>query len=155
MAMDPLGSQSLLAYQGVLAQGGTRGQAVAQALAAGRAQATGISAMVSSAGSVDPVAALSGGSASQALTSLAFDTSSDKTSAVKAMLATLGGSSGLTSLFTNSDGVPISAAALSPGPTAALVRYAYSQTQDPAEAARQALATAQQTQQASALNLLA
>ena len=156
MDVNATGALSSYAYQSALSKTGSSSQALIQALAAGQSQAADVGSLLASVGSVDPIAALSGGSNSQALTSLAYNASAslgNGASAVQAMLATLTG--GSSALFSGSDGLPVSAAALSPGNTEALLRYTYDQSQDPKTSAKQAAASAQQALLTSGLDLLA
>ena len=156
MEISAMGALSSYAYQSSLAQTGNASQALIQALASGRSQAANAGALVSSAGFVDPISALAGGSNSQALTSFAYGASADSGNgpqALRAMLASLGG--GVSAFAPSSDGLPVSAAAISPGATQALLRYAYDQSQDPEAAVKQAVLSAQQFVSTSALNLLA
>ena len=126
-------------YRMALARTGSPSQALTQALAAGQSQAAGVGGLVASAGPGDEASLLAGAAASQGLAALAYaqaEASGTGPQALRAMLAALGG--GSAALFTGSDGLPVSAAALAPTSTAALVRYAYDQTQDPAAALQQA-----------------
>lgn len=155
MDMSVSGALSTYAYQNTLTQTGSASQALTQAMAAGQSQAAEAGALLASAGQVDPISALSGGSNSQTLVSLAYSSSAasgNGPEAVQAMLATLGG--GASALLPTSDGLPVSTAALSPTTTEALARYAYDQSQNPAHTAAQAAAAGQQSLLSSGLNLL-
>ncbi len=156
MDINATSALSLFAYQNTLSQTGSKSEAVTQALAAGQSQAAETAGLLASIGTVDPIAALSGGSASEALTSMAYAhsaASGNGPEAIQAMLAALGG--GASALLPSTDGLPVSAAALSPGASAAMVRYAYDQSQNPAATAQQALASTRQSLEQTTLNLLA
>lgn len=156
MDIRATGALSSYAYQSSLAQTGSADRALIQALTMGQSQAADAGALVASAGLVDPLSALAGGSNSQALTTLAYGASEalgNGPQALRAMLASLGG--GGSAFAPSSDGLPVSAAAISPGATQALLRYAYDQSQDPEGAAKQAALSAQQSLLSSGLNLLA
>ena len=60
-------------------------------------------------------------------------------------------------MYKRQDGLPVSAAALTPGATEAMVRYAYDQSQNTSSnsTVQQAVASAQQSLQQTSLNLLA
>lgn len=136
-------------YRMALARTGSPSQALTQALAAGQSQAAGVGALVASTGPGDAASLLAGAAGSQGLATLAYaqaEASGTGAQAIQAMLGALGG--GRAALFTGSDSLPVPAAALAPTSTAALVRYAYDQTQNPATALQQA-------QPGSTLNLLA
>jgi hypothetical protein len=156
MDMNVAGALSAYAYQSTLTQTGNASQALRQGLAASQSQAASTSTLLASAGSIDPMAALAGGSGVQALASLAYTSSAasgNGTQAVQAMLASLGSSS--TALFASSDKMPLSAAAIAPGATEALARYAYDQSADPKTSAQQAAAAAKQALLSTGLDLLA
>ncbi len=156
MDVSATSALSLFAYQSTLSQTGSKAQAVTQALAAGQSQAAETGSLLASVGTVDPITALSGGSVSSALTSMAYANSASSGNgpeAVQAMLAALGG--GTSALLPSTDGLPVSAAALSPGATAAMSRYAYDQSQNPSATVQQALASARQSLEQTNLNLLA
>ncbi|WP_306591047.1 hypothetical protein [Geothrix sp. 21YS21S-4] len=155
--MDVSASNSLTAYayQSTLSQGGNSGQALTQALASGRSQAAQASSLVASAGPSDATSALAGASGSQALASYAYssaDAAGNGPEAVQSLLSSLGGG---TSALLSTDGLPVSAEAISASSTEAQARYAYDQSQNPSATAAQAAAAGQQTQLASGLNLLA
>jgi hypothetical protein len=157
MDMSVTGVLSAYAYQNTLARTGSASQALSQGMAVGQSQAAQAATLLSSAGTVDPASALSGGSSSSALVSLAYGASASSGNgpeAVQAMLASLGGGTSAL-LAPSTDGLPVSAAALTPASaTAALVRYAYDQSQDPKAAEQQAITAGQQALLSSGLNLL-
>ena len=155
MDVNAVGALGAYAYQTTLAQGGSASQALTQALAAGQSQAAQTGALLASAGSLDSTSLLAGGSNSQALTSLAYSASAasgNGPEAIQAMLASLGG--GTSGLLPTADSLPVSAAALTPGATEALVRYAYDQSSNPQAAEQQAIAAGQQALLSTGLNLL-
>jgi hypothetical protein len=157
MDVNLSGALGALAYQTTLNQTGSPSQALLQSLAAGQSQAAEAGSLIASVGPTDPQAGLAGGAGSQALASFAYGTSATAgkgPEAVQALLATLGGTTA-PALLPSSDNLPVSAAALSPSTTAALVRYAYDQSQTPAAATQQAIASGQQTLLNTGLNLLA
>lgn len=150
--MNVTSALSAYAYQSTLTQTGSASQALTQALVAGQSQVAQTGALL---GSVDPLTALSG-SDNQGLLSLAYGSaasSGNGPGAIQAMLTTLSG--GTSALLPSTDGLPVSAAALAPSTTAALVRYAYDQSQNPSTFAQQAATVAQQSVLTSGLNLLA
>ena len=151
--MNVTSALSAYAYQSTLTQTGSASQALTQALVAGQSQVAQTGVLL---GSVDPLTALSG-SDNQGLLSLAYGSaasSGNGPGAIQATLATLNG--GTTSaLLPSTDGLPVSAAALAPSTTAALVRYAYDQSQNPSAFAQQIATAAQQSVLTSGLNLLA
>jgi hypothetical protein len=167
MDMNVTAALGSYAYQSTLTQTGSANRALAQAMASGQSQASEVGSLVASAGSFDPLASLAGGSNSEALTSLAYATSAASgtgAQSVQAALASLGnGTSAILSSLSSSgsDGLPLSAAALSPSTTEALVRYAYDQGQSQSQGlgtsatAQQAAASGLQTLMSSSLNLLA
>ena len=156
MDMNVAGALSAYAYQSTLTQTGSASQALGRGLAASQSQAAETTTLLASAGAVDPMATLAGGSGVQALASLAYSTSAasgNGVGAVQSLLASLGGG---TSAFTStSDKLPASTTALSPGATEALARYAYDQSADPKTSAHQAAAAAKQALLTSGLDLLA
>jgi len=90
------------------------------------------------------------------LTALSFDTAvaaGTGPESVQALLASMGPSPA--TLFSGADGLPASAALLSPASVQALVRFAYGQSPDAATTTRQALFSAQQTMLGFGLNLWA
>ena len=156
MDVNAVGALSAYTYQTALTQTGSASQALTQALASGQSQAAQTGALLASAGSLDPASLLAGGSNSQALTSLAFAASAasgNGPEAIQAMLASLGG--GTSGLLPTADSLPVSAAALTPGATQALIRYAYDQSQDPQTAEQLAISAGQQALMSQGLNLLA
>jgi hypothetical protein len=156
MDVNAVGALSAYTYQTALTQTGSASQALTQALASGQSQAAQTGALLASAGSLDPASLLAGGSSSQALTSLAYSASAasgNGPEAIQAMLASLGG--GTSGLLPTADSLPVSAAALTPGATQALVRYAYDQSQDPQTAEQLAITAGQQALLSQGLNLLA
>ena len=156
MDMNVAGALSAYTYQSTLAQTGSSSQALGRGLAASQSQAANTNALLSSAGAVDPMAALADGSGIQAMASLAYTASASSGNGVAAaqtVLASL--SSPSTALFASSDKAPASAAALSPGATVALARYAYDQTADPKTSAHLAAAAAKQALLTTGLDLLA
>lgn len=177
MDVSGIGALSSYTYQSTLTQTGSTGQALAQAMAASQSEVANATSLLSGAGSMDSLFALAGASGSQALgplATLAYGASGASGAPgaspspgegptavqnIQAMLASLaGGSPGLfssASTPSSSDSLPVSAAALSPATTEALVRYAYDQSQNPTNTAAQAAASGQRTQQSSGLNLLA
>jgi len=162
MNVNAVGALSAYTYQSALAQTGNSSQALGQALAASQAQATDMSALFSSGSGSDPMAALGAGSGRAALNTLTYATAAASGSGADALQALLGSSaptSSLSSLFSSSDGLSLSAAVLSPSATEAMVRYTYDQSQNhstsSAQTAAQAIASGQQTLLSSGLNLLA
>lgn len=144
------------AYQSTLTQTGSKSQALSQALAASQSQVASATDLLTGATSTDALSALAGSSGTQALTSLSYATaaqSGNGADAVQALLASLNG--GVSALLPSSDGMPASATLLSPSTTAALVRYAYDQSQNPANTVAQIAASGQQALLSSGLNLLA
>lgn len=144
------------AYQSTLTQTGSQSQALSQALAASQSQVASVNALLGGPTSLEPLSALASSSGSQALTSLSYATAAqlgNGADAVQALLASLNG--GVSSLLPASDGMPASAALLSPSTTSALVRYAYDQSQNPTHTAAQIAASGQQALLTSGLNLLA
>jgi hypothetical protein len=139
MDVNGIGALSAYAYQTTLNQTGSSSQALSQAMTVGQAQAAETSGLLASVGPVDPLAALGGGTTGPGLAGLAYASSAASghgPDAIQAVLAALGG--GSSALFTGSDSLPVSAAALSPSTTQALVRYAYDQSQNPDKALQQA-----------------
>lgn len=157
MDMNVSGTLSTYAYQTTLAKTGNPAQALTSALASNQSQAAETSALLASAGSVDPTSVLAGDAGNEALASLAYAASASTgngPAAVQAMLASLGGSS-VSSLLPSPSTLPVSPAALTPGTTEALARYAYDQSQNPNAVAAQSVASGQQALLSSGLNLLA
>jgi hypothetical protein len=162
MNVNAIGALSAYTYQNTLAQTGSASQALSQALAASQSQADDMSSLLSSVGSVDPLTALSGSSGMESLSALTYASSAasgNGSDALQAMLGTRSPTSSLSSLFSGTDGLSMSAALLSPSTTEALVRYTYDQSQNhtasAAQTAAQAIASGQQTLMTSTLNLLA
>lgn len=157
MAVNAIGALSAYAYQNTLAQTGSASQALSQALAASKAQADQVSSLFGNASSTDSFLAQTGNSGLAALTYSASAASGTGADAIQALLGSQ--TSNPSSLFTNSDGQPSSAAMLSPSAAAALARYTYDQSQNhtasSAQTAAQAIASGQQSLLASGLNLLA
>ena len=58
MDVNGIGALSSYAYQTALTKTGSASQALTQAMAAGQSQAADVGALLASAGSVDPIAAL-------------------------------------------------------------------------------------------------
>jgi hypothetical protein len=162
MAVNAIGALSAYTYQNTLTQTGSASQALSQALAASQAQADQVSALFGTSSSADSFLAQSGTGGLAALTySAASGSASGSSSGIgtDALQALLGATSQTSSLFTNSDGQPSSAAMLAPSAAAALARYTYDQSQNhtatTAQTAAQAIASGQQSLLSSGLNLFA
>ncbi|WLT31358.1 hypothetical protein [Geothrix sp. PMB-07] len=158
MNVNGLGALSAYTYQSTLSQTGSADLALSQALAASQSQVNDLSSLFASAGSEDPLAALIGTSGLSGMNALSYSTASSPGKGSEALQALLGSSaptSSLSSLFSNSDGLSVSAAILAPETTAALMRYTYDQSQNHSASLSQALESGQQTLLASGLNLLA
>jgi hypothetical protein len=156
MDVNVAGALTAYTYQSTLAQTGSASQALTQALAASRSELNATSTLLDNGPSVDAFASLAGSTGSQALTSLAYSTaaaSGNGADAIKSLLSSLNG--GVSALLPTSEGMPASAALLSPSTASALVRYAYDQSQNPANTAAKAAASGQQALLSSGLNLLA
>ncbi|MBI1751158.1 MAG: hypothetical protein HY014_12615 [Acidobacteria bacterium] len=158
MNVNGLGALSAYTYQSALTQTGSANQALSQALSASQAQINDLSALFSSTGSEDPLAGLSGASGLSGLNALSYSTASSlgqDSAALQALLGSTSPTASLSSLFSASDGLSVSASVLAPDATAALVRYTYDQSQNHSASLGQALASGQQTLLSSGLNLLA
>jgi hypothetical protein len=162
MNVNGIGALTAYTYQNTLAQTGNANQALSQALAASQSQSNDMMSLLSSLGSTDPLAAASGASGLESLSSLTYSTSAASGNGFDALQSLLGSnasSSNLTSLFSTSDGLSMSAAMLAPDATEALVRYTYDQSQNHTASTPQttseAIASAQQTMFTTSLNLLA
>jgi hypothetical protein len=156
MAVNAIGALSAYTYQNTLTQTGSASQALSQALAASQAQADQVSALFGTSSSADSFLAQSG---TGGLAALTYSAATDSGTGTDALQALLGATSQTSSLFTNSDGGPSSAALLAPSAAAALARYTYDQSQNhtatSAQTAAQAIASGQQSLLASGLNLFA
>lgn len=158
MDVNGLGGLVAYTYQKALTQTGSADQALNQALSASQAQVNDLNSLFSSAGSADPLAALSSASGLGELNALSYSTASplgQDSAALQALLGSSSPTASLSSLFSGTDGLPVSASVLAPDATAALVRYAYDQSQNPTASLNQALASGQQALLSSGLNLLA
>jgi hypothetical protein len=155
MDMNVSSALTAYAYQSTLTQTGSRSQALSQALAAGQSQVASATNLLDGAGSTDALAALAGNSGAPALTALSYATAAQSgtgADAVQALLASLNG--GVSALLPAADSMPTSAPLLSPSTTEALVRYAYDQSQNPANTTAQIAASGQQALLSSGLSLL-
>lgn len=155
MDVNVAGALTAYTYQSTLAQTGSASQALTQALAASQSELNATSTMLDNGSSVNAFASLAGGSGSQALTSLAYATaagSGNGADAIKSLLSSLNG--GVSALLPSSEGMPASAALLSPSTTSALARYAYDQSKNATATVAQAAASGQQALLASGLNLM-
>lgn len=159
MNVNAIGALSAYTYQNTLAQTGSSSQAMSQALAVSQSQADDMSSVLSSLGSMDSQTALSGSSGIEALSALTYSATGKGPDALQALLGSSSPANNGSSLFSNSDAMPMSAAVMSPGTMAALVRYTYDQSQNHTSSApqttSQAVTSAQQALMASSLNLLA
>ena len=158
MDFNAVGALSLYTFQNTLSQTGNASQALLQALSLGRAQGADISALVGSAGSVNPIDALAGAPAASSLADLAYGVSAaggTGGTSVQTLLASLGGgSTSIAGLFANPDQLPVSTNTVTPNATQALAQFAYGQNQSPAEAASNGILAVQQAIQDATLNLL-
>lgn len=134
MDVNGLAALSSYFYQSALAQTGNASQALTQALSSTQTQVSGVTSLL----------------ASSAPTESLFGTG-DTTGLDFALL----GGSSPSALLPTSDGLPSSTAYLTPSTTAALVRYAYDQNQDPSTAVQNALASTQASMFKAGLDLLA
>ena len=143
---------STYTYQSTLQQTGSASQALSQALTASKSQADLVGSLFGSTGTQDP---LTGAFASPDLASLTYTTSAAAGSGSDLLQSLLAGSgSSLAGLF-SSGGQSLTSAMVSPSAAAALARFAYDQSQNPATLTQQATASAQQSLLQSGLSLLA
>ena len=171
MNVNAVGALSSYTYQSTLAQTGSAGQALSQALAASKAQVDQASSIFGNTGQGDALTALTASSGLSALSYSASAASGSTSDVLQALLGTSSSSSAstssLSSLFSTSGGQSVSAAMLSPDATAALARYTYNQSQTSASPTAttssssatptitQLIASGQQALLSSTLNLLA
>lgn len=143
-------------YQSALKLTGNRSQALTQALAASQSQINQMGTLLSpKTATTDAFTTLAVSSGQEAMAGLSYLTAAatgNGTSAIQSLLGSL--NPGVSSLLPSAGSMPQSATLLAPSTTAALARYAYDQSQNPASYTTQAVTAGQQSLMASGWNLL-
>ncbi len=147
-----IGSLSTYTYQSALQQTGSASQALGQALAVSKSQADMVGSLFKSTGTQNPLA---GAFSSPDLASLTYTTSAATgggSELIQSLLA--GASTSLAGLFASND-QSLTSAMASPSAAAALARFAYNQSQNPANLVQEAATSGQQSLLQSGLSFLA
>jgi len=156
MDISAMSALTGFSYQNTLKQTGSGSQALTQALAASQSQINQMSTLLSpKTATTDAFATLAGASGLEAMAGLSYTTAAATGNGTSAIQSLLGSQNpGISALLPSADSMPQSATLLTPSTTAALARYAYDQSQNPASYATQAVTAGQQSLMASGWNLL-